>query len=487
MPALFNFLRQPKENQAKILENLPLSLAQANQEGIIELANVQFLKICGLKRAVGRNLLDLSSIKKLNLKPQIDKGLKGQAFNVEVSPNLPTERVKNFYRFQGIPVTSGLLLIVEDITAQKRLIEDAQNYIQKLQQEQSRFLASINSLGRGFVIIDIKNNILIKNNAIDSILGLKNLEGNVLLKGDIESIEKRLKASFDLKSAWEKSLAEKKTVDIKEIPFENKFFRLFLAPIMMGEEAIGVVILIEDITEAKILDRAKDEFFSIASHELRTPLTAIRGNTAMIEQYFADKLQDQELKGMITDIHESSIRLITLVNDFLDVSRLEQGKIIFKQEEFETTSLVKEVTNELKKTAQEKNLYLRLTPPASSLPLAAADRDRTKQILYNLVDNAIKFTEKGGVEIKIDLRDKSLAVNITDTGKGIAQSQQNLLFRKFQQAGENILTRDVTRGTGLGLYISKLLTEGMGGKIWLEKSEENRGSTFVFTLPVAKS
>ena len=119
----------------------------------------------------------------------------------------------------------------------------------------------------------------------------------------------------------------------------------------------------------------------------------------------------------------------------------------------------------------EAKLYLKLQPSNVPIPLVIADRDRVKQILINLIGNAIKFTEKGGITVALIPSGTAVKISITDTGKGLTSESKNLLFRKFQQAEDNILTRDSTRGTGLGLYISKLLAEGMGGKIYLEASE----------------
>ena len=115
------------------------------------------------------------------------------------------------------------------------------------------------------------------------------------------------------------------------------------------------------------------------------------------------------------------------------------------------------------------------------------DADRVKQVIYNFIGNAMKFTTHGSITISSEVKGRQLKVLITDTGSGIPLDRQHLLFHKFQQASNNILTRDTTRGTGLGLYISKLLVEKMHGKIRLEHSEEGKGSTFSFTLPLAKS
>src|SRR5207244_599033 len=126
-----------------------------------------------------------------------------------------------------------------------------------------------------------------------------------------------------LKSLIRECITTKKLITLKEVPLQNHFLKIVLTPILEKEEALGVVILADDITEAKIIQRSRDEFFSIASHELRTPLTAIRGNISLIQQFYGDTFKDKELVAMLSDVHESSLRLISIVNDFLDTSRLE--------------------------------------------------------------------------------------------------------------------------------------------------------------------
>lgn len=234
----------------------------------------------------------------------------------------------------------------------------------------------------------------------------------------------------------------------------------------------------------KQLDKLKDEFFSLASHELRTPLTAIRGNAALLLSHYGAKFTDPAFAEMVNDMHEGSTRLIQIVNDFLDMSRLEQGKIDFKKQNFQLSDVVIQVMNELKTIGDGKGIELMTNIPIATLRVFA-DPDRVKQVIYNLVGNAIKFTQKGSVTVGIQQEDKStVRVFVTDTGSGIPVDKQSLLFQKFQQAG-NILTPEVSQGSGLGLYICKLLIQGMGGIIGLEKSEVGRGSTFSFTLPLA--
>jgi len=245
-------------------------------------------------------------------------------------------------------------------------------------------------------------------------------------------------------------------------------------------------VLFEDITEQEVLNRSKDEFFSIASHELRTPLTAIRGNASMIMDFFTEQMKDKQLEEMVHDIHGSSTRLIDIVNDFLDVSRLEQGKVTYTYEEVALDEVIETVMYEMKAMLQEKHLALEFdNKTLGVLPKIWTDRNRLKQIIYNMVGNAAKFTDKGSISIEAKVEGPLLKVYVIDTGRGISAEGQKLLFHKFQQAGSSLLTRDTTRGTGLGLYISKMMVENMGGTMALEHSEEGKGSTFSFTMPIA--
>jgi len=131
-------------------------------------------------------------------------------------------------------------------------------------------------------------------------------------------------------------------------------------------------------------------------------------------------------------------------------------------------------------------MQIRFNNPTAVLPSAFADKDRVGEVILNLLSNSIKYSDKGTINVEASLLQGFLKVSVTDTGKGIAPEQQSLLFRKFQQAGKSLLTRDTSRSTGLGLYISRLMIEQMQGKIVLEKSVPGVGSTFSFEIPVAK-
>ncbi len=381
---------------------------------------------------------------------------------------------------------AAILNLLEDIDEEKKRAEETVLLRTKeLREEKARLLASINSLSFGFVLSDAQDRILLKNPILEKILDVGT---------DIQSIHDitRLlqkpdsKIDLDIAASCKRCMELKEPVEFKEVPYGKKFLRIICAPVGEGAETIGYIFIVEDITEAKVMERSRDEFFAVASHELRTPLTAIKGNADMILTMFADKIQDKDVKEMLQDINASSVRLIDVVNDFLEVSRLEQGRIEIKKESFELAEVVGKVVRDMHEMVQQKGLALSYVSP-QGLPPVVADKNRVEQVLLNLVGNAIKFSRQGTISIEAVMEGESIKVSVTDTGVGISPQNQSRLFRKFQQAGEDMLARDVSQSTGLGLYISKLIMQAMGGDIGLEKSELGRGSTFYFTVPVAKT
>jgi PAS domain S-box-containing protein len=387
---------------------------------------------------------------------------------------------------RGEEVIGGLVTF-HDISRDKQVKETIEQTVEErtlqLKEEQARLTSSINSLEMGFILTDIDGGIISKNPAASSLL---NLPWGTKGLADMDAA---MKASFALVDLHNKARNEHKPVEKRNVTLGGKNIDVFVAPIYIGgrdEDFIGSVLLIQDQTESRVLERSRDEFFSIASHELRTPLTAIRGNTSLIQEHYSEGL-DPELKEMINDVHESSVRLIDIVNDFLNMGRLEQQRVTFKNESFVMEDLIHSALKEYEVTGSRQHLSLEFIEPSKPMPRVFADKERTRQVIVNLIGNAIKFTTVGGVKISVRENDNMVELSISDTGRGIALNNQALLFHKFQQAGDSLFTRDTTKGTGLGLYISKLMIEGMGGKIWLVNSEEGKGTTFAFTIPLAKA
>lgn len=262
----------------------------------------------------------------------------------------------------------------------------------------------------------------------------------------------------------------------KEIPISTS-----AAPILDKDQNIlGVVVVFRDITHEKELDHMKDEFVSIASHELRTPMTAIRGLVSMIlEKDFGEI--NPRLKAPLEDVASSTLRLINLVNDLLDVSRLEGDRVKLRVKEVNLAKSIEDSLHLFKPLAQEKKIDL--TSEVAKKLTVLADPDKVQEILSNLIGNSLKFTDKGSIQITTVVHEKLVYIGVRDTGVGISLADQKKLFNKFQQIGSRVRGRPV--GTGLGLYISRELAKKMGGELWIEKSHENQGSNFVFSLPLA--
>ena len=230
------------------------------------------------------------------------------------------------------------------------------------------------------------------------------------------------------------------------------------------------------------LDKLKDEFISMASHELNTPLAAIEGYLSMVLDEGLGKV-DPKAKEYLGRAYDSSKRLAELILDLLNVSRIEQGRLKMKFAKTNLADLAESVIHELQLKVDTKKLYLKLDANHTKVPQTYCDPDRIREIFVNLVGNAIKFTEKGGITIKISHVADHIRCEVIDTGRGIAKVDQTKLFQKFSQVNRQL---DEHQGTGLGLYISKNFTELHKGRIWVE-SEDGKGSDFIFELPILRS
>jgi len=250
---------------------------------------------------------------------------------------------------------------------------------------------------------------------------------------------------------------------------------------------IGFLHLARDVTEKKRyeqrlkeLDKMKSAFVSNVSHELRTPLTAIKASADnMLDRLIGD-LNGKQV-GYLTRIKSNSDRLARLINDLLDLSTIEAGKIDLRPTKLSLVTLVKEAAESLRPVAAEKLINLTVMSADPGV-IAWADRDKVIQVLMNLIGNALKFTPTRG-KVTIAVAKNSAAwmqISVTDTGPGIPAEEVNKVFGRFYQIGQAGTQK--TQGTGLGLAISKALVEMHGGKIWVE-SEAGKGSTFSFTLP----
>lgn len=250
--------------------------------------------------------------------------------------------------------------------------------------------------------------------------------------------------------------------------------------------AMDNALLYQEIEQAneklKALDKLKDEFVSLASHELRTPMTAIKSYLWMALAGKGGPLSDKQ-KYYLDRAYNSTDRLIKLVNEMLNVSRIESGRIALDQKEIDINTLTDDVLADVLPRAQE--LGITISVSHTTLPHVFADENKIKEVFINLIGNSLKFTPKDGkVTITFAQNNNMVGISVTDTGKGIAAEDIPKLFQKFGKVDNDYLTAQNVQGTGLGLYISKAIIQLSGGEITVHSDGLGKGTTFTFSLPL---
>jgi PAS domain S-box-containing protein len=256
---------------------------------------------------------------------------------------------------------------------------------------------------------------------------------------------------------------------------------------------LGTVILVRDITSEKEVDRMKTEFISTVSHELRTPLTSVLGFAKIIRKKFVEDIlprldaSDKKARraaGQIGDnlgiIVSEGERLTELVNDVLDIAKMESGKIEWDLQPVTIAEVIERSVTSTSALIEQKGLSLTVDV-GFGLPNFLGDRDRLIQVMLNLISNAVKFTVAGGITLKAFIEGEMIRVGVSDTGPGISAKDQEIIFEKFKQAGDTLTEKP--KGTGLGLPICRQIVDRHGGRIWVE-SVPGQGSVFWFTLPI---
>ncbi|MEA2113386.1 MAG: ATP-binding protein [Patescibacteria group bacterium] len=233
--------------------------------------------------------------------------------------------------------------------------------------------------------------------------------------------------------------------------------------------------------QLKQLDEAKSEFISLASHQLRTPLSIIKGYISMILEGTWGETNEKQ-KNCLEKVYLSNERLIKLVEDLLTVSRIESGRLDFDLQPLAIDSLTESIVGDSQSIAAQKGLYLKYIKPEKPLPKVKADSLKVRQVIQNLVDNAIHYTKEGGATVRLKKENKKIIFSIKDTGIGISSKEKSVLFEKFSR-GEG-MSKLNTEGTGLGLYLAAKLIKAHKGKIWIESEGKGKGSAFYFELPI---
>jgi signal transduction histidine kinase len=233
-----------------------------------------------------------------------------------------------------------------------------------------------------------------------------------------------------------------------------------------------------------VLNKMKDEFLTVASHELRTPMTIVKSYLWMLEQQKNGRLNAKQVDYLQKAI-KGTQRMIDLINDMLNISRFEQDKVIFNIEQINICELIKEILINFEIKIKNKGIYIKFDESCLDA-FVDIDKEKTRDVVMNLIDNAVKFTDEGGITVGVDNEEEKVVIWIKDTGSGVTPADLPKLFHKFGRIDNSYTIASDTGGTGLGLYIAKLYVEGMGGRIWATSDGVGKGSTFWISLPKGK-
>lgn len=263
---------------------------------------------------------------------------------------------------------------------------------------------------------------------------------------------------------------------------KESYVNLITGQIKEGARAnLGCILTLHDKTAEKRLEEMKLDFISMAAHELRTPLTSIRGYLSVFIKENQDKLNADQ-KSLLDHLSSATERFALLISDLLSVSNMEKGSFSITKGGVQWSTLVQQIVSEFTQRAQEKKIQLTFTDTTSK-PVVPVDKIRITEVLSNLVANAITYTNAGGeVKVSIEQKDTMIVTSVSDTGIGIPKEAIPHLFTKFYRVSTSL--QEGKKGTGLGLYISKVIIEKHGGTIWVT-SELGKGSIFSFSLPCA--
>ncbi|MBU1952026.1 GAF domain-containing protein [Patescibacteria group bacterium] len=395
----------------------------------------------------------------------------------------------------------------DEMTILYKITAQASNAVTRLQDvldsEQSKLNAMVVSMADGVLMIDKENRVYVINPKVKELLGIENDEISIF--DIIEAFEGKV----DFRTKLEECIKLNRLEVVEETYLQHRYIRILFSPVKdKNTETLGAVIILHDITHDKELEKIKEDFTNMMVHDLRSPLNGVRLIAEMLQDKKMPKDQFLQSAKMI---HESTTNILELVNDLLDVAKLESGKFIVSKEKGDLKKVIEERIAFFNTLAEEKSVSLN-SYWGPDIPSVLFDEKEIIQVLNNLLSNAIKFTkEKGEVTIQtlllqkdediekkagiakvkwfisnsalaLQKRDKDVIIcAVTDNGSGIPQNQIKKLFSKFEQAEGGKQAK--VKGTGLGLVIAKGITEAHGGLVSVE-SMEGEGSTFYFTLPL---
>jgi len=369
------------------------------------------------------------------------------------------------------------------------MINNAEN---NLATEESRNLSAIlSSMGEGLIIVDKQLKITLMNQVAGVLLRVAPADG---MSKDVHELFTFFQKGQQIPpedSPISRAIRDMSTVKVKlEYDFfcKNKAGQLFPIEITVTSPPqygnVGGVIIFSDVTREKEVDRMKTEFVSIASHQLRTPLTAIRLFVEMLMNQEAGKLNAKQ-KLYIDNVYESTERMIHLVNDLLNVSRLEAGRLKIEPMPTQLEDFIQRIINEAAPLGESKKCKIILEKPKTKLEKISIDPALLRQVIDNLVMNAIRYSplNQCDIVVKVEKRSRDYLISVQDAGIGVPKVDHPRVFERFYRADN--ARKAAAEGSGLGLYVVKMIIEASGGKIWFESppSGKKKGTIFYVSIP----
>ncbi|MBL7057975.1 PAS domain-containing protein [Patescibacteria group bacterium] len=358
--------------------------------------------------------------------------------------------------------------------------------------EYSRFSNLVDSMSNGVLMFDLNRKLLLVNPRAQKVIGrddaeftldafLKSIHGiKKTFSEDVGGVDHE--SEVDINNVIDNVIMNNEPASFQDVEINKRSYELFITPIRdFKREISGGAIVLHDITYLKEINQLKSEFVSVASHQLRTPLTSIRLFSEMLLDEVVGKI-NKDQKEYVGSMHKSTVGMIQLVNNLLNLSRIEAGRLEVRLKLVDLETFIKEIIEEVEGIADEKGVAIVFNSSTPKLADELTDPNLLRQVIHNLVVNAIRYSEGRKKEVCISLakENNDILINVRDYGIGIPSLIHERIFSKFFRADNAVKVE--TDGNGLGLYIAKTIIEGLNGEIRFE-SEENQGTTFYIKLP----
>ena len=473
-------LRKEIAKKEEILNQEALFLAKGGEEIKVNLSAKKRRDEKGDFIGYFLTIVDISEIKALqeSLEKKIEertRELEEAKSSLEIKVRARTREIKELADNLENKVKEKTVGLVQSKEALINILEDVDEERKIAEEERKKTMAIIENFSDGLLVFDEENRLSLINPQAEDFFNVKtkDLIGKSVLELSI------FPALKPLTKILGKTI---RGVFREELPIEEKLtLEVSTVTLKREQKKIGTLVILHDVTREKIVERMKTEFVSLAAHQLRTPLSAIKWTLRMLLDGDLGVIT-KEQREFIEKSYNSNERMISLINDLLDITRIEEGRFLYKPVLTDIESIVQFVVDSYQEEVEKRKLKLEFKKPQEKLPRVMLDIEKMRLVIQNLLDNAVKYTPSGGrVTICLKSGKKKIEISVKDTGVGVPKDQQERVFTKFFR-GANVMRME-TEGTGLGLFISKNIIEAHGGKIWFE-SGKGEGTIFYFTIPV---